>query len=225
MAEGVFVSYCRVSTARQGRSGLGLEAQQQAVRDYLDGGGWTLVAEVIEIESGRRADRPKLAEALRLCRVHRATLVIARLCRLSRDAHFLLGLQRAGVEFVAADLPGANRLTLGIMASLAEAEGRLISERTRVALAAAKARGTQLGGDGQNLRRDGVRGREVSLRVRQEQAARRAADIIPVIDSLGDDLSLREIAAALNDRRIPAPRGGTWSSSQVKRITDLRSST
>lgn len=225
MPEGVFVAYYRVSTSRQGRSGLGLEAQQQAVRDYLNGGGWTLVAEMTEIESGKRSDRPKLEEALRLCRLHRATLVIARLCRLSRDAHFLLGLERAGVDFVAADMPTANRLTVGVLAAVAEHEGRMISERTRAALAAAKARGVVLGGDGTNLGRDGVKGREVSLRVRQEQAARRAADINAVIDSLGNRLSLREIAVALNERRIPAPRGGTWSSPQVKRIIDRRTST
>lgn len=225
MSGGLFVAYYRVSTARQGRSGLGLQAQEQAVRSYLTGGGCTLVAEVTEIESGKRSDRPKLAEALRLCRLHRATLVIARLCRLSRDASFLLGLERSGVPFIAADMPGATPFTVGVMAAVAEHEGRMISERTRAALAAARARGVVLGGDGANLARDGVKGREVSLRVRQEQAARRAADIIAVIDSLGDDLSLRKIASALNDRCIPAPRGGTWSSPQVKRITDRRPST
>src|SRR3712207_2355558 len=98
MAQGSFIAYYRVSTAKQGASGLGLEAQQAAVRDYLNGGDWKLTAEVTEVESGKQSDRPKLAEAMRLCRLHGATLIIAKLDRLSRDAHFLLGLQKAGVE-------------------------------------------------------------------------------------------------------------------------------
>src|ERR671911_2891129 len=145
MAEGRFVSYLRVSTAKQGHSGLGLEAQRKAVADYLNGGQWQLVTEVVEIESGKRSDRPKLEEALRLCRLHNATLVIAKLDRLSRDAHFLLGLEKAGVRFVAADMPEANEMVVGIMAVVAQAERKMISERTRVALAAAKARGKRLG--------------------------------------------------------------------------------
>src|SRR6476620_4507750 len=142
MAEGRFIAYQRVSTAQQGRSGLGLEAQRQGVADYLDGGAWTLVAEYTEVESGKRADRPELAKALAACRAHRAVLVIAKLDRLSRNAAFLLNLRDAGVEFVAADMPDANRLTVGIMAMVAEDEADRISARTTAALAAAKARGT-----------------------------------------------------------------------------------
>src|SRR3954449_12070162 len=130
-----FVSYLRVSTDRQGRSGLGLEAQRRAVADFLSGGRWDLVAEFVEVESGKRDDRPKLAEALATCGLYGATLVIAKLDRLSRDAHFLLGLEKAGVDFVAADLPTANRLTVGIMATVAGEEQRLISRRTKEALA------------------------------------------------------------------------------------------
>src|SRR5918995_5186744 len=122
MAQGSFVAYYRVSTDKQGRSGLGLEAQQAAVRDYLNGGNWKLLAEVTEVESGKRSDRPKLDDAMRLCRLHGATLVIAKLDRLSRDAHFLLGLQKAGVDFVAADMPDANKMTVGIMALVAQHE-------------------------------------------------------------------------------------------------------
>src|SRR5919112_4291727 len=129
MANGKFVAYLRVSTGRQGRSGLGLEAQRKTVADYLNGGDWKLVAEVVEVESGKTTDRPKLIEALRLCRVHSATLVIAKLDRLSRDAHFLLGLEKAGVDFVAADMPSANRVTVRIMAVLAGEEGDMISDR------------------------------------------------------------------------------------------------
>src|ERR671929_588621 len=125
MAEGAFVAYYRVSTERQGRSGLGLEAQRKAVADFLNGGRWDLIAEFVEVESGKRDDRPKLAEALALCRLHNATLVIAKLYRLSRDAHFLLGLQKAGVRFVAADMPETDEMVVGIMAVVAQAERRI----------------------------------------------------------------------------------------------------
>ena len=116
MASGRFVSYFRVSTARQGRSGLGLDAQREAVTAFLNGGNWSVIADFVEVESGRKSDRPELAKAMDLCRLTGATLVIAKLDRLARDAHFLLGLQKAGVEFVACDMPQANRLTIGIMA-------------------------------------------------------------------------------------------------------------
>jgi DNA invertase Pin-like site-specific DNA recombinase len=146
MAEGRFVAYYRVSTAKQGASGLGLEAQRKAVTDYLDGGNWTLLSEHAEVESGKNADRPALAAALRDCKLKKATLVIAKLDRLSRDAHFLLGLEKAGVDFVATDMPNANRLTVRLMAVIAQEEREMISARTKAALAAAKARGVRLGG-------------------------------------------------------------------------------
>jgi DNA invertase Pin-like site-specific DNA recombinase len=146
MADGKWISYLRVSTDRQGKSGLGLEAQRAAVADYLNGGRWKLIKEFVEVESGKRNDREQLAEAVKACRLHGAKLVIAKLDRLSRDAHFLLGLEKAGVDFVAADMPNANRLTVGIMATVAEEERRMISKRTTDALAAAKRNGRQLGG-------------------------------------------------------------------------------
>ena len=133
MTTGRFVAYYRVSTARQGISGLGLEAQRDSVMTYLNGGRWKMVAEYVEIESGRRSDRPKLGEALVACRLHGATLVVAKLDRLARDAHFLLGLKDAGVEFICVDMPAANRLTVGIMAMVAEEEARMISARTKTA--------------------------------------------------------------------------------------------
>ena len=147
MTDGKWISYLRVSTDRQGKSGLGIEAQRNAVAEYLNGGNWSLVKEFVEVESGKNTERPKLAEAIKACRVYGAKLVIAKLDRLSRDAHFLLGLEKAGVDFVAADMPNANRLTVGIMAMVAEEERRMISKRTKDALAAAKRRGTKLGGD------------------------------------------------------------------------------
>src|SRR5712672_3644636 len=133
MAEGKWISYLRVSTARQGRSGLGLEAQRHAVAEHLNGGDWKLIKEFVEVESGKKSARPKLAEALAACRLYGATLIIAKLDRLSRNAHFLLGLRDAGVDFVAADMPNANRLTVGIMAMVAEEEGRMISANTKAA--------------------------------------------------------------------------------------------
>ncbi|MDB4207678.1 recombinase family protein, partial [bacterium] len=145
MAKGKFVSYLRVSTATQGKSGLGLEAQREAVAQYLNGGDWELVQEVIEVESGRKDKRPELAKALRLCNAIGATLVVAKFDRLSRDAHFLLGMQKSGVKFVAADNPQANDLTVGILAMVAQEEAKAISNRTKAALEAAKARGQVLG--------------------------------------------------------------------------------
>src|SRR4051812_41758138 len=145
MAQGKFVAYYRVSTTRQGQSGLGLEAQRKAVTDFLDGGHWQLVAEAVEVESGKRSDRPKLQEALRLCRLHGATLVIAKLDRLARNVAFISNLMESGVDFVAVDFPQANRLTVHILAAVAEHEREMIAQRTKAALAAAKARGVKLG--------------------------------------------------------------------------------
>src|ERR1700683_5698599 len=139
-----YIAYYRVSTARQGKSGLGLEAQKQAVQAHLNGE--KPLSEFTEVESGRRSDRPQLAAALAACRVHRAVLVIAKLDRLARNVAFVSSLMEAGVEFEACDFPQANRLTIHILAAVAEHETRMISDRTRAALSAAKSRGTVLGG-------------------------------------------------------------------------------
>ncbi|MEY9604626.1 DNA invertase Pin-like site-specific DNA recombinase [Bradyrhizobium japonicum] len=219
MAEGMFVAYYRVSTKGQGRSGLGLEAQREAVRNYLNGGQWSLAEAFTEVESGKRDDdRPQLAKALQTCRVYGAKLVIAKLDRLSRDAHFLLGLEKAGVDFVAADMPHANRLTVGIMAMVADEERRAISARTKAALAAAKRRGVQLGGDrGARLSRTARKaGRDAQV----TRANERAADLAHMIRDLRANgvNSLSGIARALTERRVPTPRGSTeWSAVQVAR--------
>ncbi len=228
MASGKWISYLRVSTDRQGTSGLGIEAQRQAVADYLNGGRWKLIKEFVEIESGKKADRHQLEAALAACRLHGAKLVIAKLDRLSRDAHFLLGLEKAGVDFVAADNPTANRLTVGIMAMVAEEEGRQISIRTKAALQAAKARGTKLGGrrprksDGQLVTIDADM-RALGIAARQQRAADRATDIAPTIKALqaAGATSLRAIAAGLNAQGIPTARGhGVWSAVQVARVLE-----
>ena len=213
-----FVSHLRVSTERQGRSGLGLEAQRRAVADFLAGGSWRHVAELVEVESGSRDNRPRLSEAMALCRLHGATLVIAKLDRLSRDAAFLLNLQKAGVRFVAADMPEANELVVGIMAVVAQAERKMISTRTKAALAAAKARGVQLGKPENLSNREAG---QVGSRVRQTQRSKeRAMDLAPVIATVRAEgaVSLRQIAAALNAREIPAARGGVWSAAQIQRV-------
>jgi DNA invertase Pin-like site-specific DNA recombinase len=221
MAKGKFIAYYRVSTKRQGRSGLGLEAQKNAVADYLNGGRWTLVDEVTEVESGKRSDRPALARALSLCRIHNAQLVVAKLDRLARNVHFLSSLMESGVDFVACDLPQANRLTIHVLAAVAEAEAEAISTRTKAALQAAKARGVVLGGDRGNLTvAMSRRASKISAKLRTEEFQRRAADLMPVIEAIRADgaVSLRDIAAALNAKGIPTARGSQWNAVQVMRI-------
>lgn len=210
-----FIAYYRVSTARQGRSGLGLEAQRSAVRAHL--GSAALIGEYVEVESGRRNDRPKLTEALSACRVHNSVLVIAKLDRLARNVAFVSNLMEAGVEFEAVDFPQANRLTVHILAAVAEHEARLISERTRAALSAAKARGATLGGfkGRAGTKADCARARAA----RVHQANRRSADLMPIINTIraSGARSLRAIARSLNAQAILAPRGGLWSAAQVQR--------
>jgi DNA invertase Pin-like site-specific DNA recombinase len=222
VAEGMFIAYYRVSTERQGRSGLGLNAQRKAVADFLNGGRWELLEEFVEVESGKRSDRLELAKALKACRARRATLVIAKLDRLARDAHFLLGLQKAGVDFVAADMPTANRLTVGIMALVAEEEARMISARTKAALAATKERRKAAGLPGLGGARPGAaeRARRVSAKgcaAVQAKACARARDLKPVLLECfaAGVTSQRGIAGELNRRGIPAPRGGAWSHVQA----------
>lgn len=218
-----FVSYYRVSTVRQGQSGLGLEAQRASVKAFLAGN--TPVAEFVEIESGKRSDRPQLIAAFAACRLHRATLVVAKLDRLARNAHFLLGLKEAGIDFVAVDMPAANRLTVGIMAMVAEEEARMISARTIAALQAAKERGVRLGRP-QNLTSEGRKRGSVSGCHRRQQIARqRAADLGPIIAEMTSNgtSTLAAMAKELTSRGVPAPRGGAWQATQVKRVRLLLS--
>jgi DNA invertase Pin-like site-specific DNA recombinase len=222
MAGSRFVSYLRDSPAKQGHSSLGLEAQRRAIAAYLNGGQWQLVTEVIEIVSDRQSNWPKLIEAVRLCRLHNATLVIANLTRLRRDAHFLACLEKTDVDFVATDMPSANRLTVGTMAKVADEERRLISKRTREGLAAAKAKGKKLGGNRGNMSGGGTKGHAASLATRQAKAKNRASELAPIIEELkaSGAVTLRQIAAGLNARGIKAARGGEWSAFQVQRVME-----
>ena len=206
---GNFVAYYRVSTDRQGRSGLGLDAQQKAVQDYLNGGDWSLVAELTEVETGKRSDRPELAKALALCRKHKGKLVIAKLDRLSRNLAFIATMMDSGVEFVAVDNPHANKLTLHILAAVAQHEREMIAERTKAALQAAKQRGRVLGRNAaENL----------APRYRQEALAR-AVQLAPVLRELADQgFSARGIARELTDRKIGTPNGGSWHAASIRRM-------
>lgn len=223
MATGKFVAYYRVSTAKQGRSGLGLDAQRKSVTDYLNGGAWELVGEYVEIESGKVDQRPKLEQALAVCELTGAILVVAKLDRLSRNVAFLAALQDSGSRFIAADMPEANELTIHIMAAVAQAERKAISRRTIEALTAAKMRGVKLGGARGNVE-DLRKGPAASAAVRTKISADRAAKVMRQIEIVrgAGARSLREIAASLNAAGIMTPRGGTWQASQVKRILESR---
>ena len=214
MAFGNFVAYYRVSTDKQGKSGLGLEAQRVAVEDFLNGGNWDLVEEFTEVESGSRNDRPELERAMAACRKHKATLVIAKLDRLARNVAFVANLMESGVEFVAVDMPQANKLTVHILAAVAEHEREMISQRTRDALAAAKARGVKLGNP--NIAMARAKGQLVI----KSKADKHAQNILPVITAIRDAgvTSLRSIANALNQRGIETARGGSWHAASVGRI-------
>jgi DNA invertase Pin-like site-specific DNA recombinase len=205
--EGRFIAYYRVSTEQQGMHGNGMAAQRKAVEDYLNGGRWKLVAEFTEVESGKRSDRPELAKAIAACKKHRAKLVIAKLDRLSRNVHFISGLMERKVDFVACDMPSANAFMINIYAAVAQEERRMISERTKAGLAAARARGVQLGGP---------RLPEINEAQRADAAARAQA-IAPILAELAG-LSAHKIAAELNARGIATPTGAPWSAKTVIRV-------
>jgi DNA invertase Pin-like site-specific DNA recombinase len=219
MVEGKFISYLRVSTTKQGQSGLGLEAQRKAVTNFLNGGNWTLLAEFVEVESGKKNDRPELNKALAHCKLTGATLVIAKLDRLSRNAHFLLGLQEAGVHFIAADMPTANELTVGIMALVAQEERKAISARTKAALAAAKERGVKLGcpNGAAHLRQYGNELGVEAVKRNADERAWKLANVVKEIQAKGIT-SLKGIADELNRMGVTTARGGAWYASSVKNL-------
>ncbi|WP_020677329.1 recombinase family protein [Geopsychrobacter electrodiphilus] len=222
MATGKYISYLRVSTSRQGASGLGLEAQRTNIDNYLNGGQWTLLKEYVEIESGKKDDRPKLQEALQLCKATGATLLIAKLDRLSRDAHFLIGLQKSGANFVAVDMPTANELTIGIMALVAQEERRAISRRTIDALAAAKARGVKLGNPDNLTIAGAERGRIAGVKSIKSKADVFAKDCIErIIPLRAEGLSLHAIARVLSKEGILTARGkAVWTACAVKNVIE-----
>jgi DNA invertase Pin-like site-specific DNA recombinase len=219
MASGKFIAYYRVSTVRQGQSGLGLEAQQESVRRYLNGGDWELLAEHQEVETGKGADaldkRPQLKAALAECRKQGATLIIAKLDRLARNVHFVSGLMESRVRFVACDMPEANELTIHIMAAFAEHEAKRISQRTKEALAVAKTRGVKLGVAGAaNLRQN--------LEARKEHAESFVQKVRPIfVGMLARNITQRQMVIELNSAEIPARMGGVWGLNQVQRVLSM----
>jgi len=217
-------AYLRVSTQRQGQSGLGLEAQRAALTAFANSRGMDVVKEFVEVESGKNSNRPQLQEALAYCQAMEATLVVAKLDRLSRDAHFLLSLQKAQVDFVAADMPDANSMTIGIMALVAQQEREAISQRTKDALAAAKARGQQLGAyrNGVWVGRTGTaEDAEHARKARAAQALVASIKRLPMLKEVDPDgtLSLRQIAEKLNELGVPTvSKRGRWSANSVRRL-------
>jgi len=202
-----FIAYYRASTQRQGQSGLGIEAQKYAVKDY------DIIAEYTEIESGKNNNRPELARALAHAKEAGATLLIAKLDRLARNVHFITGLLEAGVPIQCADMPEADRTFLQMAAVFAEWEGRRISDRTKAALAAAKRRGVKLGSP------DPAKGGAATASVRRDATAKVAPQAMPVITALrAAGQSLRAIASALNEAQIPTAMGGQWHASSVRNL-------
>jgi len=223
------IAYYRVSTKQQGQSGLGLEAQKTAVEAYAKAAGETIQAVYTEVESGKRADRPKLAAAIAHARRSKAKLVIAKLDRLARNVAFLSKLMDSGCDFLACDNPNANRLTIHILAAVAEDEALRISQRTKAALAAAKARGAALGSNREGhwegreeARLEGAkRGNAASAQVRHEMALAAVADLAPTMQELrAKGESLAAIAEHFNAIGQQTARGSKWTATAIKRVLD-----
>jgi DNA invertase Pin-like site-specific DNA recombinase len=214
----LFVTYLRVSTDRQGKSGLGLEAQRAAVMDHVTGKG-EIAAEYVEIESGKKNDRPQLARAMAEAKRVGAVLLIAKLDRLARNVAFIANLLESGVEIAAADMPEANRFLLHVMAAVAEHEAQAISDRTRAALAAAKARGVALGWSMPARRDEQRHASRKGATTNVHKADRHAVNVLPVIRQIAaGGASLRRIADELNTRGIKTARGGLWYAATVRNI-------
>lgn len=228
MTSGNFIGYYRVSTVKQGTSGLGLDAQKEMVRKYLDGGSWTLLDEFTEIESGKKDDRPNLLKAIKLCQLKNAKLVVSKLDRLSRDLHFITSLQKSGIKFVVAENPDMNELTVHIFAAMAQHERKLISKRTKEALAQAKKRGVRLGNPvlykGAQIAGSGDTTK--ARMVKTEKAndyAQNMKEIIEDIKNAGH-ASLRSVAQELNHRGFTTRRNKEWTANSV-RLCFMRYST
>ncbi|WP_152047607.1 recombinase family protein [Aureimonas psammosilenae] len=217
-----FVSYLRVSTAKQGSDGLGIDAQRSAVEAYVQrmaGANATVLHEYLEVESGRRDDRQQLRAAIEHAQLSGARLVIAKLDRLSRDVHFLSGLQKAGVDFVAADMPDANALTVHILAAVAQHEREMISARTKAALVEAKRRGVKLGNPNgaEGIRHLGTGRAVAAITAKADAKAKQLQKALARIEADGITTALGT-ANALNERGILSPRGGAWTATAVQRL-------
>lgn len=211
-----FVAYYRVSTQKQGKSGLGLEAQQASVKEYLQRVGGAELASFVEVESGRKNDRPKLAAAMLRCKQSNAKLLVAKLDRLSRNAAFLMNLKDSGVQFEALDIPGANSMTVGVLALVAQHEAEAISKRTKDALAARRARGLPMGTP-RDMSKHQKRASSLGNKANRAKAHARAKLIAPAIEQARSEghTSLRQIAAYLNEQTIATPRGKQWTPTAV----------
>lgn len=223
------IAYFRVSTAKQGQSGLGLEGQQAAVDAFVARRGCEVLATYTEVESGKRSDRPQLAKALSHARRSKATLVVVKLDRLARNVHFTSSLMEAGVDFIAIDVEHANRMTIHIMAAVAEGEAKAISDRTKAALQAAKARGAKLGSarpghwDGREAARlkGSAKGAKAAAAVHRVAANEAYADLLPLMQRLrSEEQTLQQIADTLNSEGHTTRRGKPWNHVQVKRVLD-----
>lgn len=215
------VSYLRVSTAKQGRSGLGVDAQRAAIEAYASQRGATILSTFVEVESGKLNSRPELGRAIHLAKMTGATLLIAKLDRLLRNAAFLLALRDSGVRFIAADMPDANELTVGVMALVAQQEREAISARTKEALRAAKARGKKLGNpNGSAALVRAAKGNAAAVSAIQALADEHAQRLEQLIDQLESEgvTTLASMSDALNEREILTPRGGRWHKSSVRNL-------
>lgn len=201
-----YVAYYRVSTTKQGFDGLGMDAQRASVQSFANGS--DIVAEYVEVESGRKNDRPELLKALAFAKANKAVLLIAKIDRLARNVHFVSGLLESGVEIKCADMPEANRMMLQMLSVFAEHEARMISDRTKAALAMAKERGQALGG----IRHGSME----TNRQRGQASADRAMTLIQSIPDYGN-LSFNALAKALNEAGHKTARGNTWTAMQVSR--------
>jgi len=211
----VYVAYLRVSTQRQGSSGLGLQAQQEIIRKYLNGN--SPIAEFIEVESGRKSDRPKLHEALELCKKKKATLIVAKMDRLSRNVAFTSLLLDSGIEIVFCDFPKANRLVLTIISAISEYEAGLIRQRTKAALQVKKEQGCQLGKP-ENLMHNLDKAIANSRKTNQEKARNNPNNkrAVAILRSLANKTTnYSEMARVLNDEGFLTSRGGRFSAKQV----------
>lgn len=215
MEGNIYVAYLRVSTQRQGVSGLGLHAQQDIIRTYLNGN--TPVAEFVEVESGRKSDRPKLHEALELCKKKKATLIVAKMDRLSRNVAFTSQLLDSGIEIIFCDFPKANRLVLTIIAAISEYEAGLIRQRTRAALQVKKEQGCQLGKP-ENLMNNLAKALANSRKTNQEKALNNPNNkrAVAILRSLvNETTNLSEMARVLNKEGFLTSKGGRFSAKQI----------